>query len=186
MAVVAAAGQLGMRRGWAILPLLIATLLVAAFIWRLGNPPTTVVRSQMIGQPLPRFTIASATPGKAGFSSADLATGKPRLVNFFASWCVPCIAEAPMLEILKRQGVEIDGIAIRDRPGDVAAFLHENGDPYARIGADPRSAVQLAMGSAGVPESFVVDGRGIIRFQWPGPITEGDVPTIIAEIEKAR
>jgi cytochrome c biogenesis protein CcmG/thiol:disulfide interchange protein DsbE len=119
-------------------------------------------------------------------SSADLATGKPKLVNVFASWCVPCITEVAVLQQLKDRGVPIEGIAIRDRPADLAEFLARNGDPYERIGSDQRSQVQLALGSAGVPESFVVDGNGIIRFQHVGPITADDVPTILAEMENAR
>ncbi|RST32219.1 redoxin domain-containing protein [Sphingomonas ginkgonis] len=139
----------------------------------------------MVGKPVPDFTLAAGVPSKPGFASAEL-RGKPRVINFFASWCVPCIAEAPMLARLRAQGVEIDGVAIRDRPEDIARFLRDNGDPYARIGADPRSAVQLAMGSSGVPESFVVDGRGLITYQWPGPITDDNIATIVAELERAR
>jgi cytochrome c biogenesis protein CcmG, thiol:disulfide interchange protein DsbE len=104
----------------------------------------------------------------------------------FASWCVPCIAEAPVLTELQRRGVVIDAIAIRDRPEDVAAFLASHGDPFDRIGSDDNSRVQLALGSSGVPESFVVDGRGIIRYQHIGPIEPSDMPVILAELEKAR
>lgn len=174
-----------MKRSWTLLPLLIAALLLSAFLWRLGNPPSSVVRSQMVGQLLPDFTVEPALSGQTGFRSADL-RGRPRLVNFFASWCVPCIAEAPMLARLKAAGVEIDGIAVRDKPDDLTAFLQRNGNPYARIGADPRSAVQLAMGSSGVPETFVVDSRGVIVDQWPAPIMAEDVPTILAKLEQAR
>ena len=71
---------------------------------------------------------------------------------------------------MKARGATIDGIAIRDRPEDVARFLARHGDPYDRIGSDPRSQVQIALGSSGVPESFIVDGRGIIRYQHIGPI----------------
>jgi cytochrome c biogenesis protein CcmG, thiol:disulfide interchange protein DsbE len=108
------------------------------------------------------------------------------LVNIFASWCVPCIAEAPVLAQLKARGTAIDGIAIRDRPEDVAEFLARNGDPYERIGSDQRSGVQMALGSSGVPESFVVDGQGIIRYQHVGPIMPQDVDVVLAELEKAR
>jgi cytochrome c biogenesis protein CcmG/thiol:disulfide interchange protein DsbE len=87
---------------------------------------------------------------------------------------------------LKRQGVAIDAIAVRDRPEDVAAFLARHGDPFVRIGADPESRVQLALGSSGVPESFIVDGSGIIRYQQMGPIEPDDVPTILREWEAAK
>ena len=175
-----------MSRTLRVLPLLVLLGFVAFVAWRLTNPADTVVRSRLAGQPVPQFTLPPALPGRAALSSADLATGKPRLVNIFASWCVPCIAEAPVLGELERRGVAIDGIAIRDKPQDVAAFLARHGDPYQRIGADMQSSVQMALGSSGVPESFVVDGRGIIRYQHVGPIMPQDVPTVLAELEKVR
>ena len=168
------------------LPLLLLLGFVAIVAWRLSVPQDTVIRSRLEGQPVPAFTLPAALPGKPALASADLATGSPRLLNIFASWCVPCIAEAPILGELKRRGVAIDGIAIRDRPEDVAAFLARHGDPFHRIGADDTSSVQLALGSAGVPESFVIDGRGIIRYQHVGAIMEQDVATILAELEKAK
>jgi cytochrome c biogenesis protein CcmG/thiol:disulfide interchange protein DsbE len=87
---------------------------------------------------------------------------------------------------LKARGIAIDGIAIRDRPEDVADFLKSNGDPYERIGSDMRSSVQMALGSSGVPESFVVDGRGIIRYQHVGPVMPQDMDRVLAELEKAK
>ncbi len=167
-------------------PIALLALLLAALVWRLAYPADTTIRSRLTGQPVPAFKLPAAVPGKPGLASTDLTTGTPRLVNIFASWCVPCIAEAPVLGSLKARGVVVDGIAIRDRPADVAAFLASHGDPFERIGSDDNSRVQLALGSAGVPESFVVDGRGIIRFQHVGPIAPDEVPTILAELEKAR
>jgi cytochrome c biogenesis protein CcmG, thiol:disulfide interchange protein DsbE len=175
-----------MSRTLRLLPVALLLAFVGLVAWRLVNPAETAIRSKLEGKPVPAFTLPPALPGRESFSSTDLATGKPRLVNIFASWCVPCIAEAPVLGELKSSGVAIDGIAIRDRPEDVAAFLSANGDPYARIGADMQSSVQLALGSSGVPESFVVDGRGIIRHQHVGAIMPQDVQTILAELEKAR
>ncbi len=87
---------------------------------------------------------------------------------------------------LKQRGVPIDAIAIRDAPDDVADFLRQHGDPFQRIGSDVRSQVQMSLGSSGVPESFVVDDGGIIRYQHIGPLTDADVPTILAELERAR
>ena len=171
---------------WRILPILLLVGFVGFVSWRLINPPNTEVRSRLEGQPVPSFVLPAALPSRPGLSSVDLATGQPRLVNIFASWCVPCIAEAPVLDELKRRGVAIDGIAIRDRPDDIADFLDRHGDPFVRIGADRESRVQIALGSSGVPESFVVDGSGIIRHQHIGPIMPQDVPAILAELEKAR
>jgi cytochrome c biogenesis protein CcmG/thiol:disulfide interchange protein DsbE len=175
-----------MSRTLRFVPLALLLAFIGFVAWRLANPADTVIRSRLEGKPIPAFTLPPALPGRAALSSADLATGQPRLVNIFASWCVPCIAEAPVLGELKARGVVIDGIAIRDRPEDVAEFLQRNGDPYQRIGADMQSSVQMALGSSGVPESFVVDGRGIIRYQHVGPIMPQDLDTVLAELEKAR
>ncbi len=175
-----------MSRVLRFVPLVVLLAFVAFVAWRLINPADTTIRSRLAGQPVPEFALPPALPGRASLTSADLATGKPRLVNIFASWCVPCIAEAPVLGELERRGVAIDGIAIRDKPEDVADFLARNGDPYQRIGADMQSSVQMALGSSGVPESFVVDGRGIIRHHHVGPIMPQDVDTVLAELGKAR
>ena len=175
-----------MSRWLRLVPVALLIAVLAALVWRLANPQDTTVHSRLAGQPLPAFSLPPAVPNKPGLDSAELTIGKPRLLNLFASWCVPCIAEAPLLSELKRRGVAIDAIAIRDRPEDVAAFLAQHGDPFERIGADDNSRVQLALGSSGVPESFVVDGRGIIRYQHIGPIEPQHVPMILAELEKAR
>jgi cytochrome c biogenesis protein CcmG/thiol:disulfide interchange protein DsbE len=168
------------------LPLLVLAIFVAAVAWRLSRPADEEIRSQLIGQPVPAFALAPALPGRASLATSDLTSGQPRMINVFASWCVPCIAEAPLLMELKRQGVAIDAVAVRDRPKDVAAFLSRHGDPFDRIGADPESTVQLALGSSGVPETFIVDGRGIIRYQHMGPIEPDDLPVIMREWEAAK
>ena len=175
-----------MSRAARFAPLALLLVLLAGLVWRLSTPSDTNVPSKLEGKPVPAFVLAPAIAAKPGLSSRDLAGGKPRLVNIFASWCVPCITEVKVLQKLRAAGVEIDGIAIRDRPEDIAAFLSENGDPYSRIGADEQSNVQIALGSSGVPESFVVDGRGIIRYQHIGPIEAADIPVILARLEQAR
>ena len=176
-----------MRSRWVLFaPLAIMALLFGAFIYRLSVPPRTLIESQWIDKPMPLFDLPPATEGVAGLKSSDLADGKPRLVNVFASWCIPCRAEAPQLEALHAAGVPIDGIAIRDRPEDVAAFLRENGNPFDRIGSDVQSSVQIALGSSGVPETFLVDGKGIIREQIQGVILQDDVPRIIAKLEAMK
>lgn len=136
----------------------------------LFRPAQREVESAMIGKPLPQFTLRAAVPERPGLARADLADGKPRLLNVFASWCLPCAVEAPQLATLQAEGAEIVGVAIRDRPEDVAAFLARHGNPFTRIGADDRSEVQLGIGSSGVPETFVIDGQGTIRYQHIGEI----------------
>jgi cytochrome c biogenesis protein CcmG/thiol:disulfide interchange protein DsbE len=167
-------------------PLLLFVALGAIVAVSLYAPSDRVIRSRMIGKPVPQFSLPPAVPGKPGLASADLADGRPRIINVFASWCVPCIAEAPQLMELKRRGLPIDAIAIRDEAEDIAAFLERWGDPYQAIGADRDSRVQLAFGSSGVPETFVIDGRGIIRLQHVGEIRADDVDAIVAAWEDAR
>jgi cytochrome c biogenesis protein CcmG/thiol:disulfide interchange protein DsbE len=169
---------------WA--PLAVFVLLLAVVGMGLIHPEGKTIPSKMIGKPMPSFALAPGLPGKPGVSSAALATGQPHLVNVFASWCVPCIAEAAQLRQLAQAGAPIYGIAIRDRPEDLAEFLQRNGDPYAAIGGDPNSSVQLALGSSGVPETFVVDGKGIIRKQHIGPINPEDVPGIMSDLADAK
>ncbi|MBA3668411.1 MAG: DsbE family thiol:disulfide interchange protein [Sphingomonas sp.] len=168
------------------LPLLLLVVFVGAVAWRLANPMDERIASRMIGQQVPAFALSPAVPGKPGLASADLVAGQPRLVNVFASWCVPCVAEAPLLLELNRRGVPIEAVAVRDKPQDVASFLARHGDPFGAIGSDADSRVQLDLGSSGVPETFVVDGRGVIRYQHMGPIEPGDLTTIQREWEAAR
>ena len=175
-----------MSRAARFAPLALLLAVIIALVWRLATPADTNVHSTLEGKPVPAFNLADAVPGKADLSSTDLATGEPRLVNIFASWCVPCVTEVKVLQGLKARGVRIDVIAVRDRPEDLAQFLAANGDPYERIGSDEQSQVQISLGSSGVPESFVVDGKGIIRYQHIGPIEASDVATILSKLEQAR
>ena len=169
---------------WLLVALALA--LFALFAVQLSRPKNDFIESAMVGKPLPAFDLPPATEGLPGLASADLADGKARLVNIFASWCLPCRVEAPQLEALRRQGAEIVAVAVRDRPEDVAAFLDAYGNPFTRIGADEISAVQLALGSSGVPETFVVDGNGIITHQHIGEIRERDVPLLLDELRRAE
>jgi cytochrome c biogenesis protein CcmG, thiol:disulfide interchange protein DsbE len=167
------------------LPLALFAFFAGLAAYMLTQEKDQFVESTMIGQPLPAFALEPAFDGLPGAAKADF-SGKPKLLNIWASWCLPCIAEAPQLEALQKQGVEIIGIAIRDKPEDVAGFLAKYGNPYTRIGSDRISEVQLAIGSSGVPETFVIDGKGVIRYQHIGDIGAEDVPVLLAELEKAR
>jgi cytochrome c biogenesis protein CcmG/thiol:disulfide interchange protein DsbE len=174
------------RRSWIWAPLVGFVIFFAVVAFGLIRPADRKIVSKMVGKPVPAFELPSAVPGRQGLAARDFAQGEPRLLNVFASWCVPCVAEAPVLMEMKRRGVKIDAVAIRDRPEDVAAFLARNGDPYERIGSDTASRVQLAMGSSGVPETFVIDGKGVIRYQHIGDIRPENVSEILAELEKAK
>lgn len=167
-----------MRRGLLWMPLAVFALLLAVAAVALRNPADPTIRSRLVGKAMPDFALAPSQPTHPGLSTSDLKRGQPRLVNVFASWCIPCRIEAPVLDMLKRRGVPIDAIAVRDRREDVAAFLAEYGDPFERIGDDPQTRVQFALGSSGVPETFLVDGRGIIRLQHIGPINPDEADQI--------
>lgn len=173
-----------MKRGllWAPLAIFLGLFLVAGYA--LIKPADRTVRSAMVGRTVPDFSLPPMLPGKSGVQTADFRQGKPRLLNVFASWCIPCAAEAGQLERLKQMGVPIDAVAIRDRPDDIRLFLARYGDPFERIGDDPESAVQLALGSAGVPETFVIDGQGKIVMQHVGEIRAEDVPKILEAMGK--
>lgn len=171
-----------MRRVLIWAPLVLFLAFFALFALGLFAPADRAVKSAMVGKPMPDFTLPALVPGKPGVSSKSFADGKPRLVNVFASWCGPCIAEAPQLMRLKNQGVEIIGIATADTPEDMAQFLATAGDPFTAIGDDRVRKVQFALGSAGVPETFVVDGQGRIVMQHIGYVGPQDMPKLMAAL----
>ncbi len=174
-----------MTRFWLWAPLALFVVFFGVVASQLMNPDDRNHPSLLVGKPLPTFALPAGAVDRPALSSADF-KGQPRLLNVFASWCVPCAAEAPVLGELAGQGVIIEGVAIRDRPADVDRFLARNGNPYRAIGSDVDSTVQLGIGSSGVPETFVIDGKGIIRHQHIGDITAADVPTILAALKAAQ
>lgn len=167
-------------------PLALFAILFAVVATGLFVPSDRTVHSAMVGKPLPQLDLPPLLSKKPGIATADFGKGKPRLLNVFASWCIPCIAEAPQLMKLRQAGAEIDAVAIRDTGDAVRVFLRQNGDPYSRIGDDKTSAAQLALGSAGVPETFVIDGEGRIAYQHIGEIRDDNVPELLAQLEKAK
>jgi cytochrome c biogenesis protein CcmG, thiol:disulfide interchange protein DsbE len=167
------------------LPLAAFAFLAGIFLYGLTEPKDTFVHSHMVGKALPVFKLPAATDGIEGLSNTDFADGKPRMLNIFGSWCIPCIAEAPMLEKLKQQGVEVHGIAINDTPQNVANFLTANGNPYSRIGAADM-AFQVQLGSSGVPETFIIDGKGRIVHQHIGDIRAENVEPLLAKWRAAK
>ena len=177
---------MGLKRWLIWVPLAAFAILFVVVASGLMRPSDTTVHSTLVDKPLPDFRLDPMVPGKPGLASGDFGKGHPRLLNVFASWCIPCIAEAPQLMALKARGVEIDAIAIHDKGPAIADFLRRNGDPYAAIGDDARSRVQLSLGSSGVPETFLIDGRGRIVRQYIGDIRPDQVDRIVRDVEAAR
>jgi len=156
-----------------LIPAAVFALLAGGFYLGLGIDQS-VLPSPLLDQPAPRFALPPV-PGEAhGFSSADLA-GHVSLVNAFASWCVPCRAEHPILNALAQtKRVPIYGIDYKDKEDVARAWLAELGNPYTRIGADD-GQVGIDWGVYGVPETFIVDRDGRIRYKHVGPLTLADV-----------
>lgn len=112
--------------------------------------------------------------------------GRAYVINMFASWCTPCRAEHPQLMALRERGVEIVGVAYKDRPEASARFLQELGDPFRVVALDPDGRFGLELGIAGVPETFVIGPDGSIRAAYRGPLTEDVVESTILPALEAR
>ncbi len=160
-----------------LIPAAIFAVLGAALVWALtgsegGRRNPALVPSALIGKPAPEFALPPLPGYETGLAKADLA-GKVAVVNVFASWCAPCLAEHPLLmRLAKEQGIAVFGINYKNRETDALAWLKEHGDPFARIGADRDGRVAIDWGVYGVPETFVVDRGGIVRYRHVGAITE--------------
>lgn len=174
-----------MKRALVWAPLALFAVLAAVVSIGLFRPADRTVRSALVGKAVPPFDLPAMVPGKPGASSEAL-KGRPYLLNIFASWCVPCVAEAPQLVRLRAKGVPVVGVAVRDTPQDVGDFLRRYGDGYSAIGGDRASAVQLSIGSSGVPETFVIGANGRIALQHVGDIRADDVEALVAAVEAAR
>lgn len=180
-----------MRRLVFLLPLLVFIALAVWFAVRLGQighgDTPDKLPSVMIDQPVPAFDLPPLSPAKPGVAAADL-TGKVQLVNFWASWCAPCREEHPILLRLAEQGVIIRGIDYKDRPNDALGLLAREGDPYAAIGKDEAGRTAIDFGVYGVPETYVIDRQGRIRYRQVGPISPQDLQNrilpLIQELSK--
>ena len=158
------------RRLLSYLPLAVFALMAVFLGIGLTMNPRDIP-SPLIGKPVPNFSLPPVKGRSLGLASADLKK-QVSLVNVFASWCVACREEHPVLLDLARKGVvPIHGLNYKDKPNDAQAWLDELGDPYTRTGADIDGRVAIDWGVYGVPETFVVDRNGIIAYKQIGPIT---------------
>ncbi len=175
------------RRLLFLSPVVIFAVIAGYFFWGL-NPERQVnfIPSTMIDKPTPDFDLPPvAGLSQPGFASADLKTGGVLLVNFFASWCVPCKAEHPVLtKLAAQEEVPLYGINYKDEPDSAQTWLAELGNPYERIGADEGRAA-IEWGVYGVPETFVIDGEGRIQYHHRGPLLDERVINEITGLIRA-
>jgi cytochrome c biogenesis protein CcmG/thiol:disulfide interchange protein DsbE len=162
--------------------------LAGLFAMSLGRDPSRVP-SALIGRPAPEFSLPPVQGRTLGLSKADL-LGTVSLVNVFASWCVECRAEHPLLMRLAREKtVPIHGLNYKDAPESAARWLNTVGDPYSRTGADLDGRVSIDWGVYGVPETFVVGADGVIAYKHIGAISESaladTILPLIAHLRRA-
>ncbi len=165
-----------------LVPFLAFAALAGIFVQRLhlveqGVAPN-LIPSVLINKPAPKFDLPALQPGQANFRTEDL-KGKLTVISFFASWCGPCQEEHPVVSDLAKSGVRVVGINYKDRPEAARAWLDKLGDPYAQVAADQSGRTGIDFGLYGVPETYVVDQAGVIRFKQTGPLTAEIVKTKI-------
>jgi len=153
-----------------------------------AKSPEAPLPSALIGKPAPKLELAALDRGFQGFGPRELASGHVTVVNVFASWCVPCHSEAPVLATLAGRGdFALYGLVQKDSPQKIRGFFAENGNPFQRVALDADGRASIEWGVYGVPETFVVDGRGIVRARIVGEITpEVRDRQLLPAVEAAR
>jgi cytochrome c biogenesis protein CcmG/thiol:disulfide interchange protein DsbE len=162
-----------------VLPVMIFSTIAVLFAVALTRGDPSKLPSALIGKQAPQLAlppldglVAGGLP-VPGWSGADLTRGEPVLINFFASWCVPCAVEHPNLMQLRTDtGVRILGVNYKDPPPGGRRFLGRYGNPYAAVGVDADGRAAIEWGVYGMPESFVIDGAGRVVLKHVGPITQ--------------
>ncbi len=179
-----------MRRLLFLLPLAVLAAILVFFLRGLdpARDPSAIV-SPLIGKTVPAFTAPALLADHPGLSDQDLLAGDLKgqvvAVNFFASWCLPCRAEHPMLKTLGAElNIPVLGIAYKDKNDAATAFLAELGNPYQRIGTDAPGRIGIDFGITGVPETFIVDKQGVVRDRIAGPLNQQIIDEEIAPLVK--
>jgi cytochrome c biogenesis protein CcmG, thiol:disulfide interchange protein DsbE len=181
------------RRSWLmVLPLIVFLALAALFWLRLGDGDPSRIPSALIGHPAPQTSLLplqgllSNGAQVPGLDPANF-KGKVSVVNVWASWCVPCHDEAPLLtELAKDNRLQLIGINYKDAPDNAQRFLDRYGNPFASVGVDGNGRAAIEWGVYGVPETFIVGRDGKIAYKLVGPITPENIDSVLmAEIDKA-
>ena len=167
-----------------MIPLAVFGVLAIGLWIGLGLNPS-LIPSPLIGKPVPEFDLPPVLGRERGLASSDL-TGEVRLVNFFASWCLPCRQEHPLLNRLTVEGtVPVYGINYKNKPQDARRWLDQMGDPYVRSGADLDGRVGIDFGVYGLPETFVINAAGEIVYKHVGPLYAEDIDDCILPVVRA-
>jgi cytochrome c biogenesis protein CcmG, thiol:disulfide interchange protein DsbE len=196
MSEVTAPASVSKRRfGIVAVPLLVFLAMAGLFGLALTSGDPSKLPSALIGRQAPAINLPalagandSAGQPTPGFQTADLATGQVTVVNFWSSWCVPCVAEHPLLAELKtRANVRVFGVNYKDPEPGGRRFLGRYGNPFAAVGVDAGGRGAIEWGVYGMPETFVIDGQGRIIYKHVGALTEEAIATkIVPMINKAR
>ncbi len=161
-----------------VLPPLTFAALALVFFFGMQRDNPDALPSTREGGLAPALTLTELTGGEP-FTDADLASGHVILVNFWASWCAPCRAEHPQLTKMAQDGIEIYGINYKDNSAKALDFLDEMGNPFARLAADASGRTGLDWGIYGVPETFIIDGNGLVVKRFAGPISDSVLAKVI-------
>ncbi|MCA8869180.1 MAG: DsbE family thiol:disulfide interchange protein [Rhodobacteraceae bacterium] len=168
-----------------LIPPVAFAALAVLFMSGLGRDDPNALPSTLVGSPAPVLELTPLADLPLMLDD-DIRQKGVKLVNFWASWCAPCRAEHPNLKKLQESGVAIYGVNEKDKEADALKFLEELGNPYLAIGQDANGRQAINWGVYGVPETFVIDGKGIILLRFPGPITERVMKeTILPAMAKA-
>ena len=176
-----------MKRAISWLPALCLAILLGVLgqVLASGADPSAIA-SPLTGQPAPALDVALYSGGAERLTNADLG-GKPALLNFFASWCGPCAAENGLLmEMANRHDVRIYGIALKDDPDQLKAYLEKRGNPYTRIGFDDTGRTAMEWGVTGVPETFVISPEGKVIERHTGQLSYDEMKEILVILSHAK
>lgn len=181
------------RLGAMLVPAVLFAAMAGLFWLALQKGDPSRLPSALIGKPVPQMDLAPvegltrAAAPMPGLTAKLFADGKPTVVNFWASWCLPCVEEHPFLaDLVRRTGVRLVGINQKDQPANAARFLAQHGNPFVAVGSDANGRAAIEWGVYGTPETFIVDGQGVIVFKHVGPITAGSLATkVLPALAKA-
>lgn len=163
-----------------VIPVIIFGGLAALLYIGLFQGPPSELPSPLVGKPAPGITLPALDSESQQFSRAELGNGHPVIVNFWASWCAPCRLEhAALQQLAAQKGIMIYGVDYKDKPENARAFLTELGNPFGKIDQDQEGRVSIDWGVTGVPETFVVDGKGIVRVHYAGPLDDDIINRLI-------